>query len=116
MSEQTEQTVTVTVSDAVKASNRDAVEIQQGACNPRALARALVKAVDAACDTGGSAKAGESPAVRLIVHQLLFILYRREIYLSSDGEWFPYDQYRKDLDYCEANQPGVKHETSEGQT
>lgn len=49
---QTEQT------EAIKQASRDALEIQDGACNPRAIARALVKAIDASCDQGGSAIVG----------------------------------------------------------
>lgn len=61
--------------------------IQEGACNPRAIARELlraiseelVRAVDEACNNGGSPAAGKSPEVRLILHQLLWILYGTDV-------------------------------------
>lgn len=50
---------------------------------PLATARELVRAVDEACDKGGSAKAGETPEVRLILHQLLWILYGTDVALHD---------------------------------
>ena len=62
-------------------SKRLAREIQEGACNPRAIARALVQVIDAKCDEGGvpSAKCAE---VRLILHQLCHILGMGDLYFS----------------------------------
>ena len=67
-------------------SARDALAIQDGACNPRAMARSLVRMIDAACDEGnGHPAAGQCPAVRLTLHQLLFILYGTDLYMSNDA-------------------------------
>jgi len=49
----------------------DALSIQEGACNPSAIARALVKACDEA--RADNKSVGDDPAVRLIVHQLTFL-------------------------------------------
>lgn len=53
----------------------DAHMIQQGACNPSGVARSLVKAIDEArgeCADTDSVCA--DPAVRMICHQLAFLL------------------------------------------
>lgn len=39
------------------------------------MARELVKAADQASDNGGHPAVGKSPEVRLILHQLLWVLY-----------------------------------------
>ena len=63
----------------------DAYQIQQGACNPRGIARALVKACDEADqDTQGTDGIRSDPAVRLILHQLNFLCNVGE--LDSDME------------------------------
>lgn len=62
---------------------RNVLFIQEGACNPRAMARELVKAIDEACDQGGAPEAGKRPEVRLILHQLLFILYGTDVSLHD---------------------------------
>ena len=49
----------------------DAVMIQEGACNVRGIARALVKAADAAQEDG--VQPGKDIAVRLIVAQLAWL-------------------------------------------
>jgi hypothetical protein len=49
----------------------DACFIQQGACNVRGIARALVKAADAAAEDGE--QPGKDLAVRLIVAQLAWL-------------------------------------------
>ncbi len=60
--------------------HRDAIQIQQGACNPVAISRALVSAIDEAraenLDTDGICA---DPAVRLICHQLAFLLKTENI-------------------------------------
>jgi hypothetical protein len=50
----------------------DAVSIQQGASNPRGVARSLVKALDDAANEGKSQRT--DPAARMIVHQLCHLL------------------------------------------
>ena len=49
----------------------DALGIQEGACNVRGIARALVKAADAAQEDG--VQPGKDLAVRLIVAQLAWL-------------------------------------------
>lgn len=44
-----------------------------GACNPRAVARALVEAIDEAVEEGGGTKAANDPAVQLILDHLCFL-------------------------------------------
>lgn len=51
---------------------RDAIAAQQGACNELAVANALVSAIREVRAEGGSAR--QDPAVRLIAHQLSFLL------------------------------------------
>jgi hypothetical protein len=64
--------------------------IQEGACNPRAMARELVRAIDEACDNGGGHPGtGKSPEVRLILHQLFFVVYGSDLYLSDSVNDFP---------------------------
>jgi len=58
--------------------HREALEIQEGACNVRAIARALVKAADEAGNEGGP-NPREDAAVRLIAHQIAFLCNVREI-------------------------------------
>ena len=60
---------------AKKKSNRfeTAVLIQQGACNPSGIVRALMEAIDDT-NTGGTDSVCKDPAVRLIAHQLAFLL------------------------------------------
>jgi hypothetical protein len=69
----------------------DALFIQAGACNPSGVARALVKAIDEARAEGTEVRA--DPAVRLICHQLAFLL---NIY-AIDNE---VDEYGKCTDQC----------------
>lgn len=73
----------------------DAYMIQQGACNPRGVARALVKACDeAAEDTQSTDGVRGDPAVRLILHQLNF--------LCNVGEFDrDMDTWRAAYDLCE---------------
>lgn len=57
--------------------HRDALGIQQGACNPSGIARSLVAACDEARNEGKNQR--EDPAVRLIVHQLAFLCNTSDI-------------------------------------
>lgn len=45
-----------------------------GACNPRAVARALVEAIDEAVEEGGGSAAADDPAVHLIIDHLCFLV------------------------------------------
>lgn len=45
-----------------------------GACNPRAVSRALTKAIDEACEEGGGHDAAKDPAVQMIADHLCFLL------------------------------------------
>jgi len=83
-----------------RAVNRfaDAVFIQAGACNPSGVARALVRAINACLDEKMDTNTVRAdPAVRLICHQLAFLLGVPEI---DDAPLV----YCHLLDYCEAHQ------------
>ena len=55
--------------------NKDAIAIQQGACNPSGVARALVRAIDEAREENPDTDAVRAdPACRLICHQLAFLM------------------------------------------
>ena len=55
--------------------NRDAIAVQQGACNPSGVARALVRAIDEAREENPDTDAVRAdPACRLICHQLAFLM------------------------------------------
>ena len=79
-------------------SARDAHAIQEGACNPRAIARAIVRAVDEAADQGGSRAPGQSPAVRQMIHQLAWILWGTDPY---DQAIFAGCKWTQDHKACE---------------
>lgn len=73
----------------------DAYMIQQGACNPSGIARSLVEACDAArADTQSTKGICSDPAVRMIAHQLAFLLNLCEY--NSD-----LNAYGRDLRICE---------------
>jgi hypothetical protein len=79
----------------------DAVFIQQGACNPSGVARALVRAINACLDVEmDTAAICADPAVRLIGHQLAFLLKVDEI---DQGRAV----YGDLLSACEAQQQAV---------
>jgi hypothetical protein len=64
----------------MKTRNRDALAIQQGACNPSGVARALVRAIDEArAENTDTDSIRRDPACRLICHQLAFLLGVGEI-------------------------------------
>lgn len=60
----------------------DAIAIQEGACNPSGIAYSLLDAIAEARQEG--CDACSDPAVRLIAHQLAYILNVREIDTSLD--------------------------------
>ena len=77
----------------------DAYMIQQGACNPAGIARALVTACDQAmADHQSTDRVRNDPAVRLIVHQLAFLTnsteYDQQLGYGDD------DPYRRDMRLC----------------
>lgn len=53
-----------------------------GACNPRPMARLLNDLVQQACDQKGSKGPAESIEFRLVLHQLLFVLFGTDPYSS----------------------------------
>lgn len=64
---------------------KKALQIQQGASNPKAIARELVAAIDEAFEESGSTdRTLADPAVRLIAHQLGSIVGVYEVF--SDQE------------------------------
>jgi len=79
--------------------HREALEIQEGACNVRAIARALVKAADEAGNEGGP-NPREDAAVRLIAHQIAFLCNVAEI----DNGFLVYSKLE---DECRAKRPPV---------
>jgi hypothetical protein len=55
--------------------HKDALAAQGGACNSLALANALVSAIrEARAESSGFSEADRDPAVRLIAHQLAYLL------------------------------------------
>lgn len=67
--------------------NRDAIAIQAGACNPSGVARSLVQAIDEFTDSPdytGTDSVRADPAIRLICHQLAFLLGVGEINWDQD--------------------------------
>lgn len=77
---------------------QDAYDIQQGACNPSGIARALVKACDEARDeitASGVGRISDDPAVRLIVHQLAYICKVGDCYADA---YFA-EGWKKDYDF-----------------
>jgi len=56
---------------------KDALLIQEGACNPSGIANALVKACKEVIFEGGDQR--KDPAIRLIAYQLSFILDISEV-------------------------------------
>ena len=68
--------------------------IQQGACNPAGVARALVKAIDEArAECGDTDSICNDVACRLICHQLAFLFNLEFGYNSQD--------YSRDVAICE---------------
>ena len=66
---------------------RDAYLIQQGACNPSGVARSLVSAIDEArAECADTDYVRRDPAVRLIAHQLAFLLGVAQYDNAVDGQ------------------------------
>ena len=76
----------------------DALYIQNGAVNPRAVARSLVSAIDEVCDEQNGSMRIKDAAVRLILHQLVFIVEGTDLYNDCAFESVYYD----DVKTCEA--------------
>lgn len=72
--------------------HKDAIFIQQGACNLAAISRTLTKAIDEA--RSENIQPSEDEAVRLILHQMCFLSNIRELddHLS---------EYERCLEVCE---------------
>ena len=69
--------------------------IQQGACNPCGVARALVAAIDEArAENPDTANVRADPAVRMIAHQLAVLLNLAEYDHDMDA-------WRRDYEICE---------------
>jgi hypothetical protein len=73
----------------VNKRNRDAIAIQQGACNPSGVARALVRAIDEAREENPDTDSiRRDPACRLICHQLAYLMgvaeIDRELYVFGE--------------------------------
>jgi hypothetical protein len=69
--------------------------IQQGACNPSGIARSLVEAIDSArADCADTDSVRKDPAVRMIAHQLAFLLNLAEYDHDSAA-------YSRDYRLCE---------------
>lgn len=69
----------------------DALAIQQGASNPSGVARALVRAIDefqSSPQYTGTDSVRSDPAIRLICHQLAFLLGVRQL----DDDLAEYDR------------------------
>ena len=66
------------MSISVKTAQK-AMMIQEGAVNPKAIARTLVEAIDEGCEGVGHSEANNA-ATRLILHQLLFIMGLGDLY------------------------------------
>lgn len=80
-----------------------ALGIQEGACNPCGITRTLVEAIDAAYADGGVNGVADSPAVRLILHQLFYVLYTAELYFDHilrDGINGPPAEWYSDMEAC----------------
>ena len=85
----------------------NALYIQEGAVNPRAVARRLAAAIDEVCGEGGHPAASEDPAVRLIMHQLAYILWKVDLYdlpvkRTEGQEYYGFLAYGSDTDECRA--------------
>lgn len=79
-------------------SNRykNAVQIQQGACNPRPITKALLDAIDDARQEGKSEH--NDPAVFLILHQLVWVLTGHDVDIAMDEGG---QKYSDAMDACE---------------
>lgn len=82
---------------------RDAIGISDGACNPRAVARALVESLDKDCKEGWQhplyPKGVASPATMLIFDQLKYLITGYQTEEAS----FAWDKWRKE---CEGESHG----------
>lgn len=87
----------------------NALAIQEGACNPRGVARALVESIDE--DTaGGMGREKTSPATRLILHQLAWILTGKDIMLGSIVSNEEIDEYELMMHRCRVVRDEVPRE------
>jgi hypothetical protein len=80
--------------------HRDAITINEGACNPSGIAHSIVQACQEVRDEPGYSGTDQmraDPALRLMVHQLAFLMG-----LSVD---WPIDGYIAAVEACEAPVP-----------
>ena len=66
-------------------ANADAIW-NGGACNPRGVARALVEAIDEACEDANSHNGAKDPAVQMIIDHLCFLVGLPQPSLVMDFE------------------------------
>jgi hypothetical protein len=67
--------------------HRDALAIQEGACNPSGIAHSIVTAcqeIRAEPNHTGTAQITSDPAVRLMIHQLAFICRANDDQIGED--------------------------------
>lgn len=84
--------------------HRDAIAIQQGACNPSGIAHSIVAAcaeIRAEPNHTGTAQITSDPAVQLMVHQLAYVCG-----VTSGVEGFSKGDYSQAMRACEAAQKG----------
>lgn len=74
--------------------HRDALFIQEGACNPSGISRALNEACKECIAEGVSQR--EDVAVRLILHQLNWIVFGRDVCATAD----PLFMWQQAMDEC----------------
>ena len=81
-----------------------ALDIEAGACNPSGIARTLVRAIaefQASPEYAGTDSLRADPALRLMVHQLAFLMNTTELDMSGDA-------YVAAITACVAGKTGVK--------
>jgi hypothetical protein len=84
--------------------HRDAIAIQQGACNPSGIAHSIVDAcaeIRGEPNHAGTAQITSDPAVQLMVHQLAYICG-----VTSGAEDLRKGSYSEAMRACEAAQKG----------
>jgi hypothetical protein len=77
-----ETEVATTYTKAQKTAAEDALDIDSGACNVAGIANALHEASVAWLHTNGTDQANTCAPVKLIMHQLNFLVFRKEDCMS----------------------------------
>jgi hypothetical protein len=83
----------VTYTEAQKKAAEDALCIDGGACNVAGIANALHEAAVAWLHAHGTDKANTCAPVKLIMHQLNFLIFGKE-------DWMSFGEYLKAQDEC----------------